>query len=535
MSLRTTMQSPWGPLVGAALILAGCGPGLEIDAPPGENAADPMSATQEIWAQVPGAHLTTKELTWDFVTGNKASGSGYGFAAYSVLTPFYGPIMEMSAFYRDAQGCLRRVHMDEITGTWTGEASPIQCTLEPDLTSEPAAVSWGTNRLDVFWFVYGLFGGAAEVHHALWNGSSWIHETLPATQVEPVSAPAVASWGFGHIDLVYRDAAGDLWRREFDRGKKGAAGFTASGWSLTDKKIGNAPTDVALAEPTANRLDLFYRTSLGTLMHKKSVNNGATWTTESLKVTVSGQPSAASWGPNRIDVVAPRIVSGEVQIEHLSQDAGGEWKPNNYPSNSAFGRPVAAAAIGRPNRFDIIGSPGGSSIRHSFYQESLPGFAELNNPQTSYWCFANAAGMVINYMALPAAPRPTCEFVSSQFGQDCCLVPTPQDCKQGGDTADLLEAYSVTWNDQRILTPFELRLELLLRHMPVIAHSESNISDSNHVVVIRDIYNIGGVDYVAIVDPANSGRTWVWPYETFVNYDGNWHVDYMYQGFRRDQ
>ena len=68
--------------------------------------------------------------------------------------------------------------------------------------------------------------------------------------------------------------------------------------------------------------------------------------------------------------------------------------------------------------------------------------------------------------------------------------------------------------------------------MPVISHQSSNVSSTNHVVVLRDIYAIAGTDYVVIADPANGGKSWVWPYATYLAYNTNWSVDYMYSGLR---
>lgn len=518
-------SSRW-TFVACLMMIAGCGPASEVE----EQAPTEVDTRSDpIWAQTPGAHDTTQELTWDGVVGSVASGYTLTSFAQSSL---FGPVVQLNALYRDTNGCLRRVYQTELEAIWKYDPTLINCTYDPGLTSAPAAVSWGTNRIDVFWFIYGLFGGTAELRHAFWDGSTWRNESLGDTQFEPASAPVVGSWGVGHLDVLYRDTSGQVRRREFDRSKKGVIGFDANGWALSEQLIGSAPGEVSLAEPKTNELHVFYRSSSGTLARRYTTTNGTAWYTETTAIPIDGAPSATSWGSGRLDVVASRTISGVVQLKHIWREPGrSSWLEAHYTSSQGFGQPRAAAALGRPNRIDLLGTPNASNLWHALYQESLPGFAELYNPQTQYWCFANASGMVINYMNLPAAPLSTCTYVSSQFGLDCCVSPTPDDCLHGGDTGDMLQSFGVTWDDKRILTPDELRVELLLRHMPVIAHEDHNNDSGSHVVVIRDIYRIAGVDYVALVDPGNYGKTWVWPYNTFITYNGNWHVNYMYQGF----
>lgn len=512
-------------LLSSCMALSACGGGLDV--PTAEAPSTIASSQDPIWAQTPGAHQTTKELTWDGVVGPISS--GYTLTSWASAGTF-GPAVQLNALYRDGNGCLRRVTTTEMDGVWHYDPVLINCNA--DLASDPAAVSWGPNRIDVFWFVYALFGGPAELRHAFWDGSTWRNEVLHDTVAQPASAPVVASWGVGHLDVMYRDNTGMLWRREFDRAKKNATGFDANGWQLSDSSVASVSGDVALAEPTTNELHVFYRSGSGTLMHRSSTNDGASWGLENTLITIDGVPSATTWGPGRLDVAVSRTISGVVQLKHIWRIGSADWSEAHYTSHQAFGQPRLAAALGRPNRFDVVGTPDGTNIYHSLYQESLPGFAELNNPQPDYWCFANSSGMVVNYLNQPAAPLPTCVFASSDLGANCCAATVPDACLSGGSTSNVLSNFGVTWSDERILTADELRFELLVAHRPVIAHEDHNNDSGSHVVVIRDIYKVAGVDYVALVDPANRGLTWVWPYTTLINYNGNWHIDYMYQGLR---
>jgi Repeat of unknown function (DUF346) len=61
------------------------------------------------------------------------------------------------------------------------------------MASAPAAVSWGSNRLDVF-----AQGTDKSLQHWWWDGSSWGSESLGGALV---SAPAAVSWGSGRLDV----------------------------------------------------------------------------------------------------------------------------------------------------------------------------------------------------------------------------------------------------------------------------------------------------------------------------------------------
>jgi hypothetical protein len=81
------------------------------------------------------------------------------------------------------------------------------------LSSSPAAVSWGPNRIDVF--AQGADGGLL---HQYWNGSTWGWESLGGGVLS--SPPAAVSWGPNRIDvfaqgqdnaLVHRYWNGSSW------------------------------------------------------------------------------------------------------------------------------------------------------------------------------------------------------------------------------------------------------------------------------------------------------------------------------------
>jgi hypothetical protein len=109
-------------------------------------------------------------------------------------------------FYRGADN---RVY--ELTRShyhYWSPATPLGGNLE--ITSAPAAVSWGGGRIDVF-----ARGGDGALYHqghdagAWWGG--WIR-----LGGQWSSAPAVASRGYGKLDVFVRGMDNALYRKSFD-------------------------------------------------------------------------------------------------------------------------------------------------------------------------------------------------------------------------------------------------------------------------------------------------------------------------------
>ena len=75
------------------------------------------------------------------------------------------------------------------------------------LTSSPAAVSWGTGRIDVF--SRGTDG--APLHDYYQNG--WSGWTSLDGQLAPGTGPAVSSWAAGRLDLFVAGTDNQLWHR----------------------------------------------------------------------------------------------------------------------------------------------------------------------------------------------------------------------------------------------------------------------------------------------------------------------------------
>jgi hypothetical protein len=133
-----------------------------------------------------------------------------------------------------------------------------------------------------------------------------------------------------------RGANGHLWRN--------TSGTT---WADTGLSMVGTPAVVSGAI-SGHTFDVFYRDPSNRPVH--AFFNGSTWqATSDLSGVIISDPSAISWGPGRIDVVA---LGGDYRLYHWKYD--GSWTPYElvHPSAQGVG-PIALTASG-VNRLDIF-------------------------------------------------------------------------------------------------------------------------------------------------------------------------------------
>ena len=116
------------------------------------------------------------------------------------------------------------------------------------LTSSPTVSSWGPNRLDVF-----AKGGDSKLWHKYWNGTGqwgpWQRLNAPAVGFynNLSNQPAAVSWGPNRIDCFYGGADSRVYHISWN-------GNAWSGWANTGLAT---YTGLAVSSWGANRLDLF--------------------------------------------------------------------------------------------------------------------------------------------------------------------------------------------------------------------------------------------------------------------------------------
>ena len=85
--------------------------------------------------------------------------------------------------------------------------------------SEPAAVAWGPNRLDVF-----VLGTDQAVYHKWWDGANWGPGLTDYEYMGGIcsSPPRVTAWGPNRLDLFVRGTDHALYHKWWDGGNWGA-------------------------------------------------------------------------------------------------------------------------------------------------------------------------------------------------------------------------------------------------------------------------------------------------------------------------
>ncbi len=170
--------------------------------------------------------------------------------------------------------------------SWTSIGKP-----SVGIGSAPAVSSWGPNRLDVF--VKG--SGDSLLYHKSFTGS-WSSWAVRGDKTF-VGKPAAVSWGNGRINVVVKRSNNVLWSIWYD-------GSWRSFYSLGSLADSGASPAVSSWGP--NRLNVFYRYN-GTLYLKTLMGNWLSPLPLGGQLVASGTPAAvAQTTPsNRIDVMAP--------------------------------------------------------------------------------------------------------------------------------------------------------------------------------------------------------------------------------------
>ena len=198
------------------------------------------------------------------------------------------------------------------------------------VVGDPEVVSWGSDRLDVF-----VVGTDSALYHKWWDGAAWGpsregYESLGGTVV---GDPEVVSWGSDRVDVfvVGTDSAlGHKWWVGSSWGPS-RQGYESLGGQITGR-----PHAVAWGR---NRLDLFARGTDSRLHHKWWDGNSwgpsvTGW--EDLGGTFVGRPHAVAWGANRLDVF---VVGTDSRLYHKWWD-GAAWGPSREGYESLGGTVV---------------------------------------------------------------------------------------------------------------------------------------------------------------------------------------------------
>jgi hypothetical protein len=240
--------------------------------------------------------------------------------------------------------------------------------------SDPAPVSWGTNRLDVFYFA-----DATHMDHAYssdngahfgfdpWDPSGLVIGT--STVFQYLYKPAIASQRSGRLDVFATTnwapgaTTGTLIRRWWDN----ASDSHWMSW-YWDKPAASAPAAVGWTIGGSPRVDVFFVNSSNHLYHTYTTSDlnafggEDDWGAYSGEVLV-GDPAVASWGDSRLDVLV-NTQSG--RIAHWFWDHGSFGQ--NLWSGASFGPLLRGSPYGGP----AIAAPAAKLLWTNFMEDVSP-------------------------------------------------------------------------------------------------------------------------------------------------------------------
>jgi hypothetical protein len=197
-------------------------------------------------------------------------------------------------------------------------------------SSGVAVSSWGVGRLDVF----GLGGGA--LWHSSYDSSyGWSGccdgGFAPPPGLTFTSDPAAVSWGSGRIDIVVKASDNAIWHMSYDS-SYGWSGWTSLGGYLT--------TGPGISSWGSGRLDIFALGGDSALYHK-SYDSSFGWSGwDSLGGSLKYAPAAVSPSYGAINIVA---VGSDNAMKHISYDPTNGWSAFSNLDGYFTGRPAITA------------------------------------------------------------------------------------------------------------------------------------------------------------------------------------------------
>lgn len=241
------------------------------------------------------------------------------------------------------------------------------------------AVSWGTNRIDVFGMDYNNI-----IWHKAWNGTSWgswanLGGGICCSGGTEFSGGIQAvSMGSGRIDLftsrmgtciAYNNCSGQPFKHKWLQ--NGTWKPSQTGWEVLDSSMFG---EVQVFSPSANRIQIFSiensETGPGPFYRKRW--NGLQWvpgTDQWTPLNGSGHsvPFGVAWNSTRLDVFAR---GGDYAIWHnSSSDSGVNWAGwSTLGGAGSIGSTPPTAVAWGPNRLDIFDTKSVSGTTETYHK-----------------------------------------------------------------------------------------------------------------------------------------------------------------------
>jgi hypothetical protein len=233
------------------------------------------------------------------------------------------------------------------------------------IQGDPAAVSWGPGRNDLF-----IRGNDNRIYQAWRQGGAWTWTPWPMMPDTVSSSPAAASRGSGNLHVFARFPDGSV---RFFRYVGGV------GWDTSWTNLSGVTDMDPVATSDTTSLHLFARGGGNCIYHKYSTDglnwlpSQTTWENLPCSLAATTGPAAASWGPGRFDVFAGNNgVSGGTTMMHLDYENGwqSEWGDLQTNRNGLTLTSAVDAVSWAPQRVDAFGKDGNNKLWHTWY--SMP-------------------------------------------------------------------------------------------------------------------------------------------------------------------
>lgn len=232
------------------------------------------------------------------------------------------------------------------------------------LVSSPAAVSWGSDRIDLF-----AVWNDKHLSHLAWDGSSWQTkwDDLGGTTND---APAAASWKKMRMDVFIRTTDNNISRRYWEEFHVGLQNTSWEDWHGLGGGLMSAPTAAASA---LQRIDCFGADKDGHLMHMLyDGRNDSPLAIVDGVLKIKGAPAAASAvtaADGRVDVFvrdANDLLKHRVYFNN-GWEAGKTW--DDVSTQKIFSAPAAAACWDgtTPKRFDCFAQGADNFLFHTWW------------------------------------------------------------------------------------------------------------------------------------------------------------------------
>jgi len=242
-----------------------------------------------------GWNLTPGAITWAEHNATSGGSNPTWEDSWQLNDPFGSSVelvpsnINVSTYYEDANGSA----ISPSPQTWHTapeiHARVISFT-PPVSTANPAAVSWGPNRIDVF-----IRGTDNQLYHRYFDNNAWSSWQQIAANM--TSSPAATTWGQNRLDVFGRGTDNALYHISSSDG-----GSTWSAWSRIAATMTSDPAAVSWG---ANRIDVVANGTNSAAYHTWTTDGGSTWQPwQSLGGSLTSSPTISSWGASRLDVFA---------------------------------------------------------------------------------------------------------------------------------------------------------------------------------------------------------------------------------------